>query len=179
MDLVGAPTRLATLLVVAALGFAACGGDDGQPQAAAADGSSGGETVSVASVDGVGEVLVDADGAALYSPDQEADGTIACTGKCAAIWVPLTLPRGMKTPSGSSEVEGKLGTVERPDGSVQVTLDRRPLYSFTEDNGPGEVNGDGFADSFAGQDFTWSVVTVGGAEEDGQSGGNMGGGYSY
>jgi hypothetical protein len=33
-------------------------------------------TVSARVVDGVGTVLVDAHGAALYTPDQEADGTL-------------------------------------------------------------------------------------------------------
>jgi predicted lipoprotein with Yx(FWY)xxD motif len=43
-----------------------------------------------------------------------------CTGSCTSIWVPLTLS-GSGKPSGSSDVSSKLGTVDRPDGAVQVT----------------------------------------------------------
>jgi hypothetical protein len=49
--------------------------------------------------DGVGDVLVDADGAALYTADQERDGKVRCTTACAEIWIPLTLPAG-GVPSG-------------------------------------------------------------------------------
>ena len=118
-----------------------------------------------ASVDGVGTVLVDSNGDALYSPSQEANGMIQCTGSCAQIWKPLT---AAGAPTGSADVTGKLGTVKRPDGTEQVTLDGAPLYTFTEDS-PGQVNGDGFQDSFGGKDFTWHVLTVGGAPQQGQS----------
>jgi predicted lipoprotein with Yx(FWY)xxD motif len=39
-----------------------------------------------------------------------------------------------------------LGTVRRPNGKTQVTYRGRPLYTFTEDTEPGEVNGEGFRD---------------------------------
>jgi hypothetical protein len=56
----------------------------------------------------------------------------------------------------------KLGTVGRPDGTTQVTLDGRPLYTFSFDHSAGEVNGDGTKDSFDGTDFTWHVATPSG-----------------
>ncbi len=65
--------------------------------------------------------------------------------------------------TAASGVSGKLGTVKRPDGSTQVTLDGAPLYTFTEDPGPGQATGDGVMDSFGGQSFTWHVVSAGGA----------------
>jgi predicted lipoprotein with Yx(FWY)xxD motif len=77
-------------LGVLALAASACGGASG----GAAPGSSVSGTarmVSVKHVDGVGNVLVDAKGQALYSPDQEAGGKVRCTGSCTSIWVPLTL----------------------------------------------------------------------------------------
>ena len=39
-----------------------------------------------------------------------------------------------------------LGTVERPDGRTQVTYRGRPLYSFGEDTGTGQTNGEGIKD---------------------------------
>jgi hypothetical protein len=44
-----------------------------------------------------------------------------------------------------------------------VAFDGRLLYRFTEDPSAGTVTGNGFADSFAGQAFTWHVVTPTGA----------------
>ena len=50
-----------------------------------------------------------------------------------------------------------VGTVKRPDGEQQVTFRGRPLYTFTEE-GPGQLTGDGFKDSFGGTSFTWRAV---------------------
>ncbi len=70
-------------LVISALAHSACGSSDSTTSTAAA--TSGGETVMTASVSGVGTALVDADSDALYSPSQEANGAIRCTGSCAQI----------------------------------------------------------------------------------------------
>jgi predicted lipoprotein with Yx(FWY)xxD motif len=85
-----------------------------------------------------------------------------CTGSCTSIWVPLTLSAGAK-PTGSSNVASKLGTVDRPDGAVQVTYEGKPLYTFAEDTSPGTVTGNGFQDRFGGRQFTWRVASVGAA----------------
>jgi len=137
--------------------------------------AAGGETVSVAMVAGVGDVLVDSKGDALYSPEQEAGGKVLCTGACTSIWVPLTVPNGDQ-PTGSSDVSAKLGVVERPDGAAQVTYDGKPLYTFVKDNEPRTVTGNGFTDAFGGTSFTWHVAASGPV-----SGGSTstGGGYGY
>jgi predicted lipoprotein with Yx(FWY)xxD motif len=93
--------------LIAALALSACG-SSGDSATATAAASTGGDTVMTASVDGVGTVLVDSNGNALYSPSQEANGMIRCTGSCAQIWKPLT---ATGTPTGSADVTGKLGTV--------------------------------------------------------------------
>jgi predicted lipoprotein with Yx(FWY)xxD motif len=134
------------------------------------------KTVSVVKVDGVGSVLVDAQGDALYSPAQEANGTISCTGACMSIWMPLTLPSGQSAPTGTSGLESKLGVVQRPDGTTQVTFDGKPLYTFAEDSGPGVVSGDGFNDTFGGKSFTWHVASIGATSGSSSS---STGGYGY
>ena len=163
-------------LVIAALALSACGSNGDSTTATAAAGT-GGETVMTASVDGAGTVLVDADGDALYSPSQEANGMIHCTGSCEQIWTPVS---ASGAPTGSADVTGKLGTVKRPDGAEQVTLDGAPLYTFAEDS-PGQVNGDRVQDSFGGTNFTWHVITVGAAPQQDQStdAGSQSGAYSY
>ena len=163
-------SALVALAATAVFALAACGDGSSDSTPAAA----GGETVSVAMVDDVGDVLVDARGDALYSPDQEADGKVLCTGACASIWEPLTLPDGGQ-PTGSADVSAKLGTVERPDGATQVTFEGKPLYTFVEDPEPGAVTGDGFMDAFGGTSFTWHVAAPGPVS----SGSSSTGGYGY
>ena len=141
------------LAVATALFVSACGGS-GDSGAAAPDTPAA--TVSVSSVDGVGDVLVDAQGTALYAADQETGGMVVCTGSCTSIWKPLTVSG---RPTAGDGVVAKLGTVERPDGHRQVTLAGRLLYRFMEDPEAGTVTGNGFADSFDGQAFRWHVAT--------------------
>jgi predicted lipoprotein with Yx(FWY)xxD motif len=174
--------RLSLYAAVAAgaLALAACGsGDDGEDSAASGEPGGGSETVSVASVDGVGEVLVDQDGMALYSADEEvAAGEVLCVDACEAFWAPLEAGDG--TPTAAPEA-GEIGVITRPDGTRQVTAGGKPLYTFTEDS-PGEVTGDGFSDDFGGQHFTWHVATADGsapATTGGGSEGGSGGGPDY
>jgi predicted lipoprotein with Yx(FWY)xxD motif len=149
---------LVVLAAAAVVVVSACGGGDSTNAASAPEGSTANQTVSVSNVDGVGEVLVDSEGSALYAADQEADGMVLCTDACATIWLPLTLPAGADRPTGDADLASNLGVVTRPDGAQQVTIDGRPLYRFVEDDGPGVVSGDGFADVFAGQPFEWHVA---------------------
>jgi predicted lipoprotein with Yx(FWY)xxD motif len=142
-----------------ALVATACGGASGGA-AAGPTSTDTATTVSVEHVDGVGNVLVDSKGMALYSPQQEAGGKVMCTDSCTSIWVPLTLS-GSGKPTGSSGVASKLGTVDRPDGAVQVTYQGKPLYTFAEDASPGTVTGNGFQDQFGGRQFDWEVASVG------------------
>jgi predicted lipoprotein with Yx(FWY)xxD motif len=175
------PAILASIAVAAALGLAACGGSD-DSTGATTSAASGGDTVAVSSISGAGEVLVDEGGNALYTPDEEANGKIICTGACESHWIPLTVSDSSQ-PSASADVDGKVGTVKRPDGAEQVTLDGAPLYTFVDDGGPGRVTGDGFVDEFEGQSFTWHVVRAGGASpaasESTTTTPDTGGGYSY
>jgi predicted lipoprotein with Yx(FWY)xxD motif len=158
--------------LLGAMALAACGGSSGSA-APASTASTPADTVSTADVSGVGTVLVDAKGNALYTPDQEASGTIRCTDACTSIWVPLTVGGG-EQPSG---VDG-LGVLKRPDGAEQVTFDGKPLYTFVEDPGPRTVTGNGFKDSFGGTSFTWHVAAPG-AVSGNSSTGSTGGGYGY
>ena len=176
--------RLLTVLTAstAAVILAACGssgsagssGSSGSPATA----SNGAATTVVAkNVDGVGNVLVDSSGRALYSPDQEANGTILCTGACTSFWMPLAADG---TPTAATGV-AQLGVIDRPDGTKQVTAGGKPLYTFAEDS-PGQVNGNGFSDAFGSQHFTWHAVlssgmAAGGTTAPGAT--SSGGGYGY
>jgi predicted lipoprotein with Yx(FWY)xxD motif len=154
--------RLTMLAVPAAaallLGVAACGSD---AEGAGGSGSSGG--VATSEVEGVGTVLVDAEGRALYTSEQEADGQIRCVDDCLEFWIPA------EATGAESDVE-ELGTVTREDtGAEQLTYKGAPLYTFTLDAEPGQVTGDNLSDTFGGEEFTWHAAVTeadtGGGEE--------------
>jgi predicted lipoprotein with Yx(FWY)xxD motif len=150
--------RVLVLAAVAAtLTIAACGGSSTSDQAPAAAATS--STVGVKEVAGIGRVLVDSSGLALYTPDQEAGGMIKCTGSCTSEWPPVEAGGKPTAAAGA----GQVGVIKRPDGGRQVTLNGMPLYTFDEDS-PSQITGDGFQDQFGGHHFTWHVVRAGGAK---------------
>ena len=163
--------RALTLAAVAAtLIIAGCGGSHNN---ATITGATTSDTVGVKQVEGVGRVLVDSSGMALYTPDQEAKGMIRCTGSCTSEWQPVSAGAKPTAATGA----GTVGVIKRPDGARQVTLDGMPLYTFVQDS-PSQITGDGFNDQFGGTSFTWHVVLAGGAKGTGSAGGTSSG-YGY
>ena len=105
----------------------------------------------LAAADGdLGEIAVDADGRTVYVFDEDTPGSgeSVCTDECAATWPAVAVEGDAPSADG---VEGELGTIEREDGTLQLTLDGRPLYRFAGDGSPGDVTGQGV-------DGTWFVV---------------------
>jgi predicted lipoprotein with Yx(FWY)xxD motif len=159
--------------LVAAIAAAAAAGvlagcASGSSSASAASNGAGGTqpggagiTISSRQVSGVGTVLTDQSGKTLYTPEQEANGTIKCTGSCLSFWFPLTASNG-GTPHAGGTLTGKLGSIQRPDGTSQVTYNGVPLYTFKLDSGPGQAHGNDFTDSFGGQSFVWHAATASG-----------------
>lgn len=126
---------------------------------------------------GVGTVLVDNAGKTLYFTDNDLGGTIKCTGECTSLWIPAAAP--------SSDAQGSdLGTVQRPDGTSQLTYQNKPLYTFTMDSQDKPASGNNATDSFEGVNFTWHAIVVkssGPATTGGgyEGGGGYGGGGGY
>jgi predicted lipoprotein with Yx(FWY)xxD motif len=84
-----------------------------------------------------GKVL--ASGTTLYT--LKASKT-ACTAACVKIWPELVLPKGVtKATAGTGVSASKLGTITRTGGVRQVTYNGKPLYWFSGDTAPGQVNG--------------------------------------
>ncbi len=125
-------------------------------------------TVATRQIPGVGKVLVDRSGLALYASDQETGGMARCTGACNSFWKPLTVSKGSPV---AQSIAGTLGVVTRPEGTRQVTYNGKLLYTFSVDK-PGKAVGDGFKDAFGGQKFTWHVVRD--TTTTGSSGGTTG-----
>jgi predicted lipoprotein with Yx(FWY)xxD motif len=144
------------------LALAACGSSNDNTAAPASQSNS-------ANGSAAGTVLKSSGGLALYTPEGESAKSLRCTAACTAIWKPVR-PGGAKV-SGSA-------VITRPDGSKQLAVGGKPLYTFAEDT-PGAVTGDGASDAFGGKSFKWHAVQAGGktsaAAPEGQSSG--GGGY--
>jgi predicted lipoprotein with Yx(FWY)xxD motif len=103
----------------------------------------GGLTVDAKPVGAAGTVLVaGANGMTVYTftKDVKDSGKSNCTGGCIDTWPALTVPAGA-TPSGGASLTGKLGTITRDDGTLQVTYNGLPLYFFKNDKAPGDANG--------------------------------------
>ncbi len=129
----------------------------------------------------LGTILVDSQGMTLYHLSGEQGGKFICTSTaCLGVWHPLIAPS-----SGAPSGEGvSLGTVKRPEGTVQVTYKGTPLYTFAQDRQAGETNGQGIKDV-----GTWSVITTSSSsapsstgnssESEKSSGSGSSGGYGY
>ena len=113
----------------------------GGGEAAPAQHATGLAALQVESETPYGRYLVDAEGRTLYmfTPDAGKKGS-TCYGACAEAWPPL-LTTGDPRAAAAGLEENLLGTVERRDGSLQVTYAGWPLYYFVKDKGPGQVTG--------------------------------------
>ena len=115
-------------------------------------------------------ILVDGRGRSLYVFDFDADTTPTCyddtTYHCSKAWPPLLVQGAVRAGKGVNN--SLLKTVKRTNGTVQVTYNRHPLYTFNgyhlgnapnapADTKPGDVHG---------QDYIgyWWVLSPAGKE---------------
>ncbi len=87
----------------------------------------------------------------LFTNDTQNSGTSSCYGVCATYWPPfhgnasaLVLPPGMNA--------SVFGTIQRTDGTTQITYMGWPLYTYSGDTAAGQTSGQG---KFG----TWFAVT--------------------
>ena len=103
------------------------------------------ESVLVAHNAALGLYLTDTSGKTLYVFTKDSAGTSTCTGTCLAKWPafsasPVTAPSALK-PSDFS-------AVTRIDGVNQTAYMGMPLYYYSGDANPGDMNGQGFNDQW-------------------------------
>jgi len=146
---------LAALALIGVLAMAGCGSSNSSSSSssggayggseettskpAAQTASSEGAPITVGTAKGVGKVLVDSNGMTLYYFQKDQNGESTCYGPCEKGWPPLTTEGAPQ--AGEGAMASKLGTTKRKDGTVQVTYNKWPLYTFVEDKKPGEDNG--------------------------------------
>ena len=81
-------------------------------------------------------VLANGKGFTLYSFAPDTPTTSKCYGSCAAYWPPVT-----GGAAAGSALPGKTGTIKRSDGSLQLTYNGHPLYTYVGDAAPGQASG--------------------------------------
>ena len=147
----------------AAAGGGAYGGGGESSTTASEESSStagGGETalVSTGKAGDLGTILVDSEGMTLYDFHKDKGTTSSCYGACEAAWPPLSTSGEAQAKDGAES--SMLGTTERKDGTMQVTYNGHPLYTFAEDKKAGEANGNDFS-AFGAQ---WYALMPNGEE---------------
>ncbi|MFF3209072.1 SCO0930 family lipoprotein [Streptomyces sp. NPDC002886] len=126
-------------------------------------------TLAVREIPEVGSVATDAAGITLYRFDKDTaqPPRSNCEGACADLW-PAVPADGAQAPAGANA--GLLGSVERPDGTRQLTLGGWPVYRYAKDTLPGEAKGEGVGG-------TWHALAADGkkAVDAGKGGAGKGG----
>src|ERR1019366_8568174 len=131
------------LLVAMALVAAACSGTSSSASSSTSPSSTpptSGRTsadLAMATKGTVGAVLVSSNGHTLYHLTTDTAGSSTCTGSCAQLWPPMTVPSGTM-PTAVSGLSGTLGTITRSDGTTQVTYNGEPLYWYSPDTTAGD-----------------------------------------
>lgn len=98
----------------------------------------------------LGTILVGPNGMTLYMFANDTATESACVDSCAVNWPPLTVAD--EEPVNLADgLQGDVTTIERADGTYQVSFNGHLLYYFARDVLPGDTNGQGRGD-------VWYVV---------------------
>jgi predicted lipoprotein with Yx(FWY)xxD motif len=106
----------------------------------------------------LGKIVVNGKGLTLYHASRERPGKLACVGNCLYYWFPVIVKSTTKIALGPGLSKAKIGTIKRPNGTLQVTYNKLPLYRYYLDRKPGQTKGQRISDA-AG---TWYVVSTSG-----------------
>ena len=89
----------------------------------------------------LGKVLVAPSGLTLYALTTDTKDNSSCNGACAHMWPPLLVDKGWTAGPGLDR--SLFSTIVRSDGNRQLVAGQWPLYTFSGDTKPGDVNGEG------------------------------------
>ena len=89
----------------------------------------------------VGTILVTPQRMTMYVFAIDPRGQSRCTGSCATYWPPV--PAGHAPTHPAAGITATFGSITRPDGTKQLTVDGYPVYTYAADRTPGDVNGQG------------------------------------
>jgi predicted lipoprotein with Yx(FWY)xxD motif len=125
--------------------------------------------LTATSNDTLGQVVVDGKGFTLYRFDKDTPKPAVsnCFGPCAKTWPPVKF-------TGKFRLKGiprsAIGNIMTKDGICQATINGWPIYHYSKDTAPGQINGQGVGG-------TWFAVApdgkkAGGGKVPGQGGGD-------
>jgi predicted lipoprotein with Yx(FWY)xxD motif len=89
----------------------------------------------------LGKVLVSPSGLTMYGLMNDTKTNSTCVGACARVWPPVIVDKGWTVAPGLDR--SLFSTILRTDGTRQLVAGRWPLYTFSGDAKPGDVNGEG------------------------------------
>jgi predicted lipoprotein with Yx(FWY)xxD motif len=174
--------KIPTLVAVTAtalLTLSACGNGSSstsaqQPTGGTTGGGTAAHALGVAETS-LGKVLVDGRGMTLYTLSADGRDRSTCTTQCLQFWPAAA-------PAEAGKVSVTTGRTATPDGTAIATVAGHPVYTFSQDQQPGDVNGEG-VNEFGG---TWHAVSPAGepvgdaaSPSGGPSTGTPARGYGY
>ena len=116
-------------------------------------------TVTTSNIPGVGPVLTDSAGQALYMFPNDAGRSVTCIGGCAGTWPPLVIADGHNPTAGGLAKASMLGTLPDPNtGARVVTYKGNPLYRYAGDTSPHTA----FGQDIESDGGPWWVLTPAG-----------------
>jgi predicted lipoprotein with Yx(FWY)xxD motif len=173
--------KIPSLVAVAAaalLTLSACGNGGSSTAAQSGSGTAGGKAASGLTVaqTSLGKVLVDGRGLTLYMLSADGHDHSTCSTQCLQFWPAVAPGHADKT----SVTTGKTAT---PDGTAIATVGGHPVYTFSQDQQPGDVNGEGI-NEFGGVWYAVSptgqpVIGTTSSPSGGSSSSSTGPGYAY
>lgn len=102
----------------------------------------------------MGETVQNEDGFVLYRFDGDKvkpEVVSNCNDDCAKVWPAAVINKGEKPKLKGVDAE-QVGTVERKDGTLQLTIGKWPVYTYIGDKKPGQWKGQNVGKK-------WFVVT--------------------
>jgi predicted lipoprotein with Yx(FWY)xxD motif len=169
---------LVAVSAAALLTLSACGSSSSnavaQQPATGSPAAHNGSGISAAQTS-LGKVLVNAQGMTLYTLSADGHNHSTCSAQCLQFWPAVA-------PTGAGMLSVHAGHTTTPDGTAIATVAGHPVYTFSQDQQPGDVNGEG-VNEFGG---TWYAVSPTGqpvmganAPSSGSSSSSTGRGYGY
>jgi predicted lipoprotein with Yx(FWY)xxD motif len=131
--------KIPALLVAgaaSALSLSACGGSSSSSGVASDAGAASSAQGMHVSSTSLGKVLVDSSGMTLYTLSADSRDKSTCDVQCLQFWPPAA-------PTGAGKLAVASGQTKATDGSAIATIAGHPVYTFSQDEKPGDVNGEG------------------------------------
>jgi predicted lipoprotein with Yx(FWY)xxD motif len=131
--------KIPALLVLAAasaLSLSACGGGSSSTSVASDTGAASSAQGLHVGTTSLGKVLVDGKGMTLYVLSADSKNKSTCDAQCLSFWPPVA-------PTGAGKLAVAAGQTKTTAGSAIATVAGQPVYTFAQDQNPGDVNGEG------------------------------------